>query len=144
MEYVLSAPNPQEFSELKFDEIAESDEIKKIILEYQKNRNKFIAEVPVMKDTGKAAREKWLQELFNAGNGKCGARVEAVCHMLKKNGISDDLYRRVEINRNHVILEIKTKFIIKLRYFNNFAFGKTEEPNFFCNLIMQVFFGARI
>ena len=57
--------------------------------------------------------KKFLEDVFASKKGSCGVRVEAFLHQLKKNKVKPENYWVVDIDGNHVALEIKEDGVIK-------------------------------
>ncbi len=108
LSYVTKAPNPQSHIE-SYNRIPSNNQIKKIIGEYR-NSPKYshqATEESKNANYDPEDHEASMQRIFEARSGVCRHRVAAVEYKLRTSGIAPENFRIVDINRNHVVLEIK-------------------------------------
>ena len=95
---------------LDYASIPQHNAIRKVIDEY-KNPNKGYKDNSGMssKMPEYKAKEhsKWMEEIYNGRLGSCSHRVAAVAWKLLQEDVSTADFRVVDINKNHVALEIK-------------------------------------
>ncbi len=108
LSYVTKAPNPQSHIEA-YNRIPSNNQIKKIIDEYR-NSPKYshqATEESKNANYDPGNHEASMQRIFEERSGVCRHRVAAVEYKLRTSGIAPENFRIVDINRNHVVLEIK-------------------------------------
>jgi len=110
LEFVVQAPNPDSHAQ-NYDKISEDNPIKKIIDEYRNFSKGFTKLASEDKEDVKynaQNHQESMQRMFDEKLGVCRQRVAAVSYVLRQNSqINKADFRVVDINNNHVILEIK-------------------------------------
>ncbi len=110
LEFVVQAPNPDSHAQ-NYNKISEDNPIKKIIDEYRYASKGFTELASKDKENVKynaQNHQESMQRMFDEKLGVCRHRVAAVSYELSKNSkINKADFRVVDINNNHVILEIK-------------------------------------
>jgi len=108
--YVTKAPSPQE--QRRFYASIAQNKVKEIIEDYKdsaKGHKLLFDETTLLPDYKALGHRAWLTEIFNRRNiGSCTQRVAAVVYKLETEGLEQGKdFRIVDINGNHVALEIK-------------------------------------
>ena len=108
LSYVTKAPNPQSHIE-SYNRIPSNNQIKKIIGEYRNSPKYSHQATEESKNANYTPdnHEASMQRIFEERSGVCRHRVAAVEYKLRTSGIAPENFRIVDINRNHVVLEIK-------------------------------------
>ncbi len=87
--------------------VAVTEVFKKIADQYAKNVENSPGEKAFPKKEDCASGEDWLDKVFQSGTGSCTDRVLAFDWQLQKSGIDPSQYRVIQINANHVALEVR-------------------------------------
>lgn len=110
LEFVVQAPNPDSHAQ-NYNKISEDNLIRKIIDEYRDFSKGFTELAEKDKEDveyNAQNHQESMQRMFDEKLGVCRHRVAAVSYELSKNSkINKADFRVVDINNNHVILEIK-------------------------------------
>lgn len=86
-----------------FDQMSKDNPIRKAIEEFKERRNEVV-EVP---QYNPEKHTEWLEQLFKDGSGACRHLVAAMEYQLLLKKFSPSDIRAVNINANHVVLEVR-------------------------------------
>lgn len=109
LSYVTKAAQPRKHKD-SYAVIPEDDRIRKIIDEYKNVANGYKESAPREKENvgyNDSDHAGSMEKMFAERSGVCRHRVAAVEYAITKKGIDAASFRSVNINNNHVVLEIK-------------------------------------
>ena len=111
LSYVIKAAHPRKHKD-SYDEIPTNDGIRKIIDEYKNAKKGYLSSAPKEKENvgySDSDHAVSMKKMFDERSGVCRHRVAAVEYAIANSNIDAKSFRSVNINNNHVVLEIKYK-----------------------------------